>query len=298
MSLALSRCNRLSKRVQKLRSKKKAFNLNHNLIACAQNMDTAHYAHSPGVSIAGDEKEQVAELLVRKLDQTIAETCKNKGRVSIGIAGGSLPALLQSLPSVMEASTIARLDFVFVDERCVPTDAESSNVHEARKQFLQSLEKKGARAAVIDRAHASNADAQAAAFEYEHQLRSELLGLPQLDDINNLPVLDIALLGVGPDGHICSLFPGDGFNWSNGARAVLPVENAPKDPPSRITLSMPCVNAASTKLVATTGAGKAAAVREAVEQQQSSQLPVAQLRGNVHFILDTASASELQFSNA
>ena len=213
-------------------------------------------------------------------------------RVSIGIAGGSLPSLLQSLPDTLPNDIIPKLDFLFVDERCVPIETSESNVNEARNNFLTKLEAQGARVAVIDHESAAQGNATSAAHEYEKQLRSDLLGL-QVDPKSSVPIVDLVLLGVGPDGHICSLFPGGNFSWADGLHAVIPVNNAPKYPPNRITLSLPCVNAARRKIVATTGSGKANAMKEAIVTPETSHLPVAQLSGDVRFIIDDAAASEL-----
>jgi 6-phosphogluconolactonase len=105
-------------------------------------------------------------------------------------------------------------------------------------------------------------DLDAAAAAYAKDLRTTL-GDP--------PRLDLALLGMGPDGHVCSLFPNRPLPH-HGPVAV--VRDSPKPPPRRLTLTMPVLAAARAIWVVAFGASKAPIVREAVEREDS-ELPVA-----------------------
>ena len=108
-------------------------------------------SHSHSVTIAGSTKADVADSLVSDTSHTVNNLIQQGlPRVSIGIAGGSLPSLLQSLPDTLPDDIIPKLDFLFVDERCVPIETSESNVNEARNNFLTKLEAQGARVAVID----------------------------------------------------------------------------------------------------------------------------------------------------
>ena len=85
------------------------------------------------------------------------------------------------------------------------------------------------------------------------------------DPAAQLPVFDLVLLGVGPDGHVASLFPGRAQSDHTAPSPwVLPITDSPKPPPSRITLTLPVLNAADMTVVVAMGAGKAAIVREAL----------------------------------
>ena len=107
-------------------------------------------------------------------------------------------------------------------------------------------------------------DLDAAARAYEAQL-VERLGTP--------PALDVALLGVGPDGHVCSLFPGHAL-LRETVRFVAPIEDSPKPPPRRLTLTLAALAAARLLVVGAFGAAKAAVVREAFDDEKSN-LPLA-----------------------
>jgi 6-phosphogluconolactonase len=113
---------------------------------------------------------------------------------------------------------------------------------------------------------ADGPDLAGAAASYASVL-TRVLGTP--------PRLDVALLGVGPDGHVCSLFPGhaalDAAGWT------APVPDAPKPPPRRVTLTLPTLAAAELVIAVALGAAKAAVMRQALG---GADLPVSRaLRG-------------------
>jgi 6-phosphogluconolactonase len=114
-----------------------------------------------------------------------------------------------------------------------------------------------------------------------------------------LPVkLDYVLLGVGPDGHIASLFPGR-INSANSQGIVLVENDAPKPPPHRITLGMPVLTNATRVAIVAFGAEKATVLAEALGQHDSS-LPVARVvrrASRVLVLMDEAAASRAPASS-
>jgi 6-phosphogluconolactonase len=103
------------------------------------------------------------------------------------------------------------------------------------------------------------------------------------------------LLGVGPDGHVASLFPGlPAIDDASGAW-VLGVDGSPKPPPSRITLSLGAINSAARVAVVALGAGKAPIVGQALKGDGGELLPVQRVRsaGGVAWVLDEGAAGEL-----
>lgn len=87
-----------------------------------------------------------------------------------------------------------------------------------------------------------------AATEYAGQL----LGLPQAvlpRNSGGLPIFDLILLGLGPDGHVASLFPNRSQTAATNGPWILPVSDSPKPPPKRITMTMPVINAVSSRNV-------------------------------------------------
>src|SRR6185503_14273881 len=137
----------------------------------------------------------------------------------------------------------------------------------------------------IHRLPADGADLDAAARAATAVL-TQVLGTP--------PRLDAALLGVGPDGHVCSLFPGHPL-LAEHRRWVAPVTDSPKPPSRRLTMTLPALWAAGIVIIVATGEAKAEVIREAVDNR-GSQLPLALVaRGarRVAFVLDHGAAQAL-----
>ena len=121
----------------------------------------------------------------------------------------------------------SRISLFWADERAVPADDPESNYGVAERILLDPL---GAKAPRAFRMPADLPQLSTAAMKYDATLATELKS----------SALDLALLGVGEDGHICSLFPGHRALLADDLRVVA-VEDAPKPPPRRLTLSLPFV---------------------------------------------------------
>lgn len=121
----------------------------------------------------------------------------------------------------------SRISLFWADERAVPPEDPESNYGVAKRMLLDPL---GARAPRAFRMPADLPQLTTAAMKYDTTLSTELRS----------GGLDLALLGVGEDGHICSLFPGHRALMADDLRVVA-VEDAPKPPPRRLTLSLPFV---------------------------------------------------------
>lgn len=122
--------------------------------------------------------------------------------------------------------------------------------------------------------------------------------LPRTDD--GFPIIDLVILGVGPDGHVASLFP----NRKETAAMegwVLPVQNSPKPPSDRITLTMPVLNAAKEVVVVASGKGKTEIVHRALEVQSlPGALPVQLVQpknGSLTWIVDKNAANDLRVNS-
>lgn len=164
-----------------------------------------------------------------------------------GVTGGS-PALI-FLPALREAAVEwSRVTLYWGDERAVPPDSTESNYGLAEQMLLRPL---GAKAPNAVRMPGESADLQLAAREYGNSLP---------------PALDLLILGVGDDGHVCSLFPGHPGLREENAR-VIAIEDSPKPPPRRLTLTMPYVLRARQVWVVAVGERKRTLLQRAVQKK-------------------------------
>lgn len=195
------------------------------------------------------------EALVARVEAEAAAAIAARGSFSIALTGGSLAT--DGFPRLARAKVDwSRVDFLWGDERAVPPDHADSNYRVARELLLDPV---GARPERVHRMPGELLDLAAAAREYDALVRR--VGL------------DLALLGAGPDGHVCSLFPGHALLREVQAWAAA-IEDSPKPPPRRLTLTLPALAAARSVVLVLLGAGKAAAVKAALAEP-ASQLPLA-----------------------
>jgi 6-phosphogluconolactonase len=203
---------------------------------------------------------------VRRFAQAARRAIALRGRFACALPGGSVA--LAFLPALARASVDwPQIDFFWTDERAVPAADPESNYGVASRLLLQQIPADPVR---VHRMPAEAPDLDAAAAEHTAEM-IRVLGDP--------PELDVVLMGVGPDGHICSLFPGHPALRA-GSRAVVAVRDAPKPPPCRLTLTLHALAVARTIYVVAFGHEKAAAIREAIERNEKSEaeeshLPVA-----------------------
>ena len=146
-------------------------------------------------------------------------------------------------------------------------------------------------------------DAPAQAADYEARM---LTALGATSAAASPPSIDLVLLGMGPDGHTASLFPGHAL-LSETTRLIASITDSPKPPPQRITMTLPLINAARQVAFTACGTSKAdaiAAMAGAVSSvaadgalQDAGPLPAARVAptsGRLTWFIDTAAASKLQ----
>jgi 6-phosphogluconolactonase len=154
-----------------------------------------------------------------------------------------------------------KVEFFWGDERAVGPDDPDSNYGLAKRLLLDPVRADPRR---VHRIVGEGGDLEAAACAYEEEM-VRALGDP--------PRIDLVVLGLGPEGHVCSLFPGHPL-LRERVRRVAVITDSPKPPQQRITFTMLPLELAGTICVAGFGESKAQAIREAVERHDS-QIPVA-----------------------
>ncbi|KAL5987895.1 hypothetical protein ACLOJK_035651 [Asimina triloba] len=146
-----------------------------------------------------------------------------------------------------------------------------------------------------------NVSAEEAASEYEFVLRQLVRSRTvSVSENSDCPKFDLILLGMGPDGHVASLFPHHAvLNEKN--EWVTFITDSPKPPPERITFTLPVINSASNVAIVVTGANKAEAVHLAIDDDAANDcaLPARMVRptnGRLVWFLDRSAASKLDTS--
>ncbi|KAI8377578.1 putative 6-phosphogluconolactonase [Radiomyces spectabilis] len=215
------------------------------------------------------------------------DAIQNHGVVSVAISGGSLPKLLSKYVSQNSNIDFSKWHLFWADERCVDYESDDSNYKEVKKTLLDHVNIPEANIHAIHEPYARGKDAQKAAADYESKLKAFFNGKE--------PEFDLILLGMGPDGHCCSLFPGHPLLDDN-QRWVASLTDSPKPPPERITLTYPVLNRAKSIVFVTAGEGKQEMVQKIIEQPQL-QLPCQRVQpasGKVCWFIDNAAAGKLK----
>jgi 6-phosphogluconolactonase len=155
------------------------------------------------------------------------------------------------------------IHFFWADERCVPPNDPESNFHLAKERLFAPLKIAGAQ---IHRIHGEASPEVAA-----KTASAEISKIAPLNETGQ-PVLDMIFLGMGGDGHVASLFPNASVEIVNSAKPFLAVENSPKPPLKRISMSYAMIAAAKQVWVLASGTGKEAALRESLEPKGHTPL--------------------------
>ncbi|MBD8505252.1 6-phosphogluconolactonase [Hoyosella sp. G463] len=221
------------------------------------------------------------------LADAIAAAQRRYGSASIVVTGGSTGiAVLEQLRE-HEGLDWSRLDLFWGDERFLPTGHPDRNDTQADEAMIAHVPLAAAR---IHRMPASEGkladDPEQAARTYEEHLHHLGNG--------KLPRFDVHLLGMGPDGHINSLFPHDPALGQQD-RHVVGVTASPKPPAQRITLTLPAVQHSTEVWLLVSGAAKAPAVAAALRGAPAGECPAAAANGVLRtaWYLDRDAASEL-----
>lgn len=228
----------------------------------------------PDIRVVPDPAAAVADLLV--------DVACAGGHVAL--SGGSTPKLAYELAAQSDADLSAATLWLG-DERMVPLDDERSNLRMVREALTDRLpEDRRPGLMAVD----TSLGPDAAAAAYQAQL---------LETIGRHPRLDLALMGLGPDGHTASLFPGKPAVGET-QRYVVGVPAAGMEPMvPRVTLTLPLFNTAREVVFLVAGGDKAEAVARAFGTPPDESAPAAMVRpgaGKLVLVLDEPAAAELR----
>ncbi|HET6302716.1 6-phosphogluconolactonase [Microbacterium sp.] len=232
----------------------------------------------------------LAEAVASRFLSRIAKRSDHKRLVHISLTGGSMGgAVLKAAAANPRAASLdwSKVHFWWSDERWVPRAHDDRNENQSREALLDQLD---IPAENIHSVAASDEglDLDAAARLYEHELAKFS------SDFGAWPSFDVCFLGVGPDGHIASLFP-DRPEIHVTDRAVLPVRESPKPPPERVTMTRPVINASRRLWMVLAGTDKASALGLALAGASYGSVPAAGAKGRKRtvFFVDEAAAANV-----
>lgn len=222
--------------------------------------------------------DELATKIAERITRRIAEVQRAGRRPSIVLTGGTI-----AIEAYRKISTSTadwnNVDIYWGDERFVPEGHADRNDQQARDAFLTRL---GVPETAIHAmpAHGCESSMADAADGYAATLPQE--------------PFDLVLLGMGPDGHIASLFPGFP-QLEETTRLAVEVFDSPKPPSERISLTYPALNNATSVWLLVSGAAKADVVAKALRGTDKSQIPASGVHGinETLWLLDEDAAKEI-----
>lgn len=234
----------------------------------------------------------MAHATAARLLAVLTEAQAVRGSATVVLTGGrngnALLAALADAPA-RDAVDWSRVNLWWGDERYLPEGHPERNVHQARAALLDRVGLDPSRVhpmPAADGPHGPDVGAAAAAYA------AELAEAARQEGGDTLPHFDVVLLGVGPDTHVASLFPGLP-QVAETTRTVVAVTDAPKPPPTRLSLTLPAIRSARQVWLLAAGADKADAAALALSGPPAARAPAAQARGRERtlWLLDEAAAA-------
>lgn len=235
------------------------------------------------------DTEELKEIVAGRVIRTVQRTLAKRDSMNIVLTGGSVGiGVLSAINADPDRDTVDwhRVHFWWGDERWVPAGHADRNDQQARDALLDGLALPAGNLHPFP-ASDDGLDLPAAAARYSADLAAA-------GESGQLPHFDILLLGVGPDGHIASLFP-DRPDLVDATGSVVPVRDSPKPPPERLSLTLEAINSAERVWLALAGADKASALGLALAGAGRYQVPVGAVQGRrkTVFFVDEAAAAEV-----
>ncbi|PWA97702.1 6-phosphogluconolactonase 4 [Artemisia annua] len=243
-----------------------------------------------------DTEEHVADALAAYVGDLSAKSIANHGSFSVVLSGGSL---IDTMRKLVQPPYVGKIDWknwliFWLDERVVPLDHPDSNYKLANDGFLSKVPIPKANIYPIK----ENLSPEKAAEEYEERLK-QLVANKKLKTsaITGMAKFDLMLLGMGPDGHVASLFCWH-FQRFEKKKWVTFITDSPKPPPPRITFTFPLINSASEIAMVVTGEDAADAVKVTLGEHADYgyPLPVQKVKpeGGYTWFLDKEATSLLK----
>lgn len=217
---------------------------------------------------------ELAELVADKFLVRVRKICKRQGVSHVVLTGGTVAAdIYRAIASHPDRSSVdwSMVHWWWSDERFVSRGDRDRNDQAAIDVLLGELPLDPSQIHTMP-AESEVTDLDEAAADYLSELgRYATPGA-------RFPDFDLALAGVGPDGHVLSVFPGSA-HASSLDETVLVVTDSPKPPPRRLTMTLPLINRAKRVWLVASGAGKSSAIGLALAGASVVDVPASGLQG-------------------
>ncbi|CAH0403480.1 unnamed protein product [Chilo suppressalis] len=231
-------------------------------------------------TIKVNDEQEIINKLSSYIQKISSDSIHSRGKFFIGLSGGSVVKYLcEGLPKL--DTEWSKWVLAFCDERVVAEDSDDSTFGTYKRQLIPRTGLKDEQFITIKQ----GVSAEEAAKDYAEKLKEAFNG----EDFR----FDLLLLGMGPDGHTCSLFPNHPLLDEVNLK-VAAITDSPKPPPERITLTFAVVNNARNCIFAISGASKAEMVKRILKNKED--LPASRVNpvtGSLYWIVDHASAAYL-----
>jgi 6-phosphogluconolactonase len=234
----------------------------------------------------------LAQAVAARLVTGLTDAAAARGSASAVLTGGGIGTkVLEELAAAPARDAIdwRHLDIWWGDERFVPVGDPDRNETGARAALLDHVDVDPVRVHPMPGPDGPDGDdPDAAAARYASWLADAAKQAGQ----GPVPAFDVLMLGIGPEGHVASLFPG--LPALDDGRPVVAVRNSPKPPPTRLSLTLPSIQAAREVWILASGEEKADAVALALPGDDPAPMPAAGCRGRQRtlFLLDRAAAAK------
>eukprot|EP01138_Halocafeteria_seosinensis_P016418 gb/GECG01016749.1/.p1 GENE.gb/GECG01016749.1/~~gb/GECG01016749.1/.p1 ORF type:complete len:257 (+),score=31.47 gb/GECG01016749.1/:1-771(+) len=224
-----------------------------------------------------ETKEAAAQALAQEILESSRTSIAQHNMFSIALSGGSMPKMLAQGFDALSTenqetlrSSTSKWHVFYADERCVPVDDDDSNHNVCSTELFSKKYWK----TPMEQIHTIQpSDASAPPTKLAENYQQDILRT-----LGDPPQLDMVLLGMGPDGHTASLFPSHPLVGKTDANWIESIEDSPKPPSSRITMTLPLINRSRRVVALVSGRSKQEALQNTLnclgENRKDEKYPV------------------------
>ena len=247
---------------------------------------------APDIAVHANPDVLAAAVAARLLTKLVDLQAAGATPKIVLTGGGTGIAVQEQIRATVARDAVdwGRVEFYWGDERFLPPGDPERNETQAREALLDHVPVDPAKVFPMG----SNDGTWPAGAETAAEAYADVLArAARPEDHGPVPSFDVLMLGIGPEGHVASLFPGMPALYDE--RPVVAVRGSPKPPPTRLSLTLPSIQAAREVWIICSGPDKAKAIAMALSDSGPVQVPAAGARGRQRtlFLIDSAAAAKV-----